>query len=595
MRMSFSRLLSVALTGLSLTAFSESAALPPLRPHPRLFANEQTFADLKARLATDEMVRVGAEHVKALSEKYLSDPLPKHGITDGRRMLSTSHDVEERVLNLAMAYRLFGDRRYLSRAEEIMVSAAEMPDWNPSHFLDVAVMSYGVATAYDWLFSDLSSDARMRIRTGLERNGVDAGLRRKGLCRGRSNWAQVCPGGVLVAALAIAEDAPEKCARIVRTVTGGLPDVMQMYRPNGSYPEGPGYWGFGTGYNVIAIAALESAYGTDFGLASQPAFRETGRYPDLMTGPSGFRFNYADCGHRRAPSWIVWWFAKRFGEPALVEPYERNAYLKNLKGVRSPMFLLYAFPRDVKAAVDLPLAWRSGGTVDVSVQRSSWEPDGRFAALKGGRATSPHGHMDGGSFVYDAKGVRWAWDLGGENYSKIEHRIGMELWRYAEGSGRYRVFRHSAAAHNTLTLDGQPHCATGTVSVVSLTDGPESESVLDLSPLFTNATKVVRRGQMLADGFRLTDEVAGLRAGAPIRWQMMTCARVTPKGVDELELRESGQVLSLRRETPSGASDWVVDEAPHGESWEQTNKGFRRISFTVPSNPSGTTFSVVFR
>ena len=121
------------------------------------------------------------------------------------------------------------------------------------------------------------------------------------------------------------------------------------------------------------------------------------------------------------------------------------------------IFFLVAFATAAAAAAELPA---------LNPHPRLFVDGGTFASLKGGKATSPHGHMDGGSFVYDAKGVRWAWDLGADNYATIEHHIGMELWNYTEGSGRYRVFRLSAAAHNTLMLDGLPHCATGSRSVV---------------------------------------------------------------------------------------------------------------------------------
>ena len=570
-----------------------------VRPHPRLFTDAAGFESVKAGIATDELVRLGAENARYVADRALGRPLPVHRVTDGRRMLSISRQACDDIMNLAMSYRLFGDRRHLEKAEEVMREVAAFKDWNPSHFLDVAVMALGVSVGYDWLYGELSPEARAAIRAGLVRNGLDAGLAKPGVRKACMNWGQVCTGGILAAALAVAEDEPEKFARMIDETRRFMPDVMKMYLPNGSYPEGPGYWHFGTSYNVMAIAMLESALGDDLGLLAQPAFRETGQYLDLMTGPSGFLFNYSDGSYKRDPTWITWWFAKRFGEPGWVEPFEREAYaarLRRRKGEEfaSPLALFYLFRRPDGVKVSLPLAWRSGGTTDLTVQRSDWTKDGRFAAFKGGKATNKHGHMDGGSFVYDAKGVRWAWDIGGENYAKIEHVIGLELWRYEEGSPRYRIFRIGPFSHNTLTLDGLPHSATGDVRVLSLKGGTRSEAALDLTPLFTNATRVVRRGLMLADGFRIADSVEGLRAGAPIRWAMMTKAQVSRDG-DGLVLSEGGKTLCVTRDVPPGASAWSVVENPHGEEWETPNEGFRQISFTVPSVPSGVEFCVTFR
>ena len=583
----------------SLVAIGLYAANPAAKPHPRLFTDAKGFEEVKARMAGDELTRLGVESARFMAEKALKRPLPEWKVLDGRRMLGTSHAVSTDILNLAMAYRLFGDRRHLEKAESLMRTVAAFENWNPSHFLDVAVMAMGVAIGYDWLYDDLSPEARAAIRAGLVKNGLDAGLAKPGVRRACMNWGQVCTGGILAAALAVAEDEPEKCARILDETKQFMPGVMKMYRPNGSYPEGPGYWHFGTGYNAAAIAMLESALGDDLGLTSQPAFRETGMYLDLVTGPSGYTFNYSDCSPTRNPSWITWWFAKRFGEPAWVEPFEREAYtarLKKHKGTAdaSPLALFFLFPQPKDVKVTLPLAWRSDGTTDIVVQRSDWTKDGRFAAFKGGKATNKHAHMDGGSFVYDAKSVRWAWDVGGENYAKIEHVIGMELWRYQEGSPRYDIFRIGPFSHNTIMLDGLLHNATGDVRVVSLKGGALSESTLDLTPLFTNATKVVRRGCMLADGFRIADSVKGLRSGAPIRWARMTKAKVSRDGGD-LVLSQDGKTLRLSRQVPPNASDWKIEEAPHGKEWETPNKGFRQITFTVPSVLDGVNFNVTFR
>ena len=45
---------------------------------------------------------------------------------------------------------------------------------------------------------------------------------------------------------------------------------MVGYGPDGGYPEGFGYWGYGTSFQVMLIAALESAFGTDNGGSPKP-------------------------------------------------------------------------------------------------------------------------------------------------------------------------------------------------------------------------------------------------------------------------------------------------------------------------------------
>lgn len=59
--------------------------------------------------------------------------------------------------------------------------------------------------------------------------------------------------------------------------------------------------------------------------------------------------------------------------------------------------------------------------------------------------------MDAGSFVYEKNGVRWAMDLGMQNYFSLESK-GVDLWNQSQEGQRWDVFRLNNMAHNTLTI-----------------------------------------------------------------------------------------------------------------------------------------------
>ena len=66
---------------------------------------------------------------------------------------------------------------------------------------------------------------------------------------------------------------------------------------------------------------------------------------------------------------------------------------------------------------DLPRATVYRG-VDVAFLRSAWgDPNAIFVGFKGGDNKANHSHLDLGSFVLDALGVRWALDLGSDDYN----------------------------------------------------------------------------------------------------------------------------------------------------------------------------------
>ena len=567
--------------------------------HPRLFADADGFARIKARIGSDELVALAAEHVRAAADLMLPLP-PSKRIKQGKRLLGVSRAALYRIATLAMAYRLYGKRAHLDRAVAELRAVCAFEDWNPSHFLDVGEMSLAVAVGYDWLYADLDAATRKEIAAGLRRCGLDASLQKLWWIRAHNNWGQVCHAGILAAALALAEENPADAARYVQRAVDCLPLSMKALAPNGNYPEGPGYWSYGMHFNVIAIALLEGALGSDFGLASKPGFREAGFYPDIVTGPSGHTFNYADGGSGRGTHPALWWFAKRFKSPGILR-YRELANFKAYaaqrdrriasRGHRLFPFVLFWLdvPQSSGGPSRLPLVWDGQGPVPITIQRSSWNDDeALFVGLKGGSPSGPHGHMDGGSFVMDTKDVRWAVDLGAESYYEIEKR-GMNLWSGAQSSDRWKIFRLSTWGHNVLMLDGCQQNVKGSARVMRVRAEPPSEVALDLSTLYTNATEVLRSGKMSADGrsYVLNDVVRGFRPGGEVRWSMITRAEAQVEGA-ALVLKQKGQTMRLVQ-TGRDTGAWSVVPAKGPNEWDSPNAGCSQITFTVEADASGET------
>ena len=567
------------------------------RPHPRLFADADGFARVKARIGSDELVKLAAEHVRTVADA-LVPTTPSKRIKEGKRLLGVSRTALYRIATLAMAYRLYGNRTHLDRAVAEMRAVCAFEDWNPSHFLDVGEMSLAVAVGYDWLYGDLDEATRREIAAGLRRCGLDASQMKLWWIRAHNNWGQVCHAGILAAALALAEENPADAARYVQRAVDCLPISMKALAPNGSYPEGPGYWSYGMHFNVIAIALLESALGSDFGLASKPGFREAGNYPDLVTGPSGLTFNYADGGSGRGTHPALWWFAKRFKSPEVLRYREldnfkayaarRDKRILGKGGHRLfPFVLFWLETPEAGTPSRLPLVWDGQGPVPITIQRSSWNDDeGLFVGLKGGSPSGPHGHMDGGSFVMDTKGVRWAVDLGAEGYYGIERR-GMNLWSNAQNSDRWKIFRLSTWGHNVLMLDGCQQDVKGSAKVVRVRAEPPSEVALDLSTLYTNATEVLRDGKMSADGrsYVLHDVVRGFRPGGEVRWSMLTGAEAQVDGT-AVVLKQKGQTMRLAQ-TGRDRGAWSVMPATGPNEWDSPNRGCSQLTFKVKADSTG--------
>lgn len=189
--------------------------------------------------------------------------------------------------------------------------------------------------------------------------------------------------------------------------------------------------------------------------------------------------------------------------------------------------------------------------------------------------------------MLDRDGVRWAEDIGSDNYHRIEQVIGMDLWDGHAGSRRWSVYRLGVRSHNTLMIGDEDQTVSGVAQVLSVETGALSRVTLDLTPAYASARRVIRRGEILAGrNYRLADTIEGVKAGTPVRWAMMTKADVAVEG-DRVVLTRDGKRLVLTRKVPAGASAWKVEESPHLHEWEDANAGYRQLTFTVPFPSAG--------
>jgi hypothetical protein len=112
----------------------------------------------------------------------------------GKRLLSVSRQVLERVLMWSYAYLVTDDVSYAQRAEKEMLASAAFENWNPSHFLDVAEMTTALALGYDWLYDALSEQAREVIAQAILQKGIlgAENERQMWFYKSNHNWNQVC-------------------------------------------------------------------------------------------------------------------------------------------------------------------------------------------------------------------------------------------------------------------------------------------------------------------------------------------------------------------------------------------------------------------
>ncbi len=143
-----------------------------LKPgHPRLMMDANTLARIKKQIDQDTVAAKTYRRIRREVKETLAKKPSEYSIPDGRRLLSTSRRVKERVRQLAFVYLMEGEKPYLERAWAELEAAAQFKNWNPDHFLDTAEMTYAFAVGYDWLYDHWTEDQRHILRKAIIEKG----------------------------------------------------------------------------------------------------------------------------------------------------------------------------------------------------------------------------------------------------------------------------------------------------------------------------------------------------------------------------------------------------------------------------------------
>ena len=126
-----------------------------LLQHPRLLFSKQEEQRIRDLFGTEPLLDSLYVGLMKEAERLLLVPPqedPRREIKNTKDILPISREQVYRMVNLALAYRLSGDRRFAEKAEKELVHVCNFPDWDPIHYLDVAEMTTAVAIGYDWLY-----------------------------------------------------------------------------------------------------------------------------------------------------------------------------------------------------------------------------------------------------------------------------------------------------------------------------------------------------------------------------------------------------------------------------------------------------------
>ncbi|HCY41582.1 MAG TPA: heparinase [Prolixibacteraceae bacterium] len=586
-------LLLTCFSGISFAQQSISVETITDKQHPRILLLKGEERQIEQSIAGNPIWKKMHEAILLESNNIIALP-PVERIQIGRRLLDKSREALRRIFHLSYAWRMTGEQKYFDRCEKEMLAIAKFSDWNPSHFLDVGEMTMAVAIGYDWLYPNLSAESKKIIRDAIVYKGIYPSLDPKynSWHRVVNNWNQVCNAGMTYGALAVAEDHPGLSKIIIDRALNSIPLSMDEYKPDGAYPEGYGYWGYGTSFNVMFLSAVETAFDSDFGLNSTPGFLQTAVFLQNMTGVVGPSFNWGDSGSGGDLSPAMFWFAQKNNDPSQLwveKTYlQRDDFSRFTRDRLLPAIMIWGkdLPLD-KVSEPKVKAWKGQGANPLDMMRTSWtDPNAIYLGFKVGSPSVNHGHMDIGSFIMEADGVRWASDFGMQSYESLESK-GMNIFGRTQDAQRWTIFRLNNFPHNTLTIDNQLQVVKGYAKIDQFSDNPDfMYAVSDISSVYEGQLASAKRGVAIVDQkfVVVSDELTAENKATTVRWTMMTTG--TPKlGKNSITLTKDGKTLHLKVNTSAKVTmkTWSTEPTT---TYDAPNPGTTLVGFEMQLKPN---------
>lgn len=566
------------------------------KSQPRLVVDEENLRNLRNKIKTDQLIRNIYEVIKHHAALVLESDLITLDIPDNpnsqQNQLGISRNFLYRINMLAMVYLLEERSDVLQRINDEVTAACNFPSWNPRHFLDVGEMSLAISLALDWTHGDLPASTIELAKNALINKGImpswPASGETPGWVTSSNNWNQVCNAGMIAASISVADMKPELAAKTIHRSIDGMNYALEAYAPDGVYPEGAIYWGYGTQFSVVTAAIFESAFGTDFGLADFPGFKESAVFRVLSTAPTNKLYNYADCGEEPEgyTNFTLSWFANKTGNKnylnsrELMLPPEEMEKVSRLAGAG----IVWTAQFEEKETKEIPTAWKGDGINPVVIFTGEKDnPERYYLGAKGGMGSVNHGNMDAGSFIFELDGVRWVIDPGNQGYGPLE-RAGFNLWGRCQECERWKLLTKNNFGHSTISVNDELHKVDGLAKIVDFKKGDHPEAKIDLTPTFEGQLKNVSR-RFVKDSPRslvIEDHIEISEATEWITWQLMTQADVEIVEGGAV-LRQDGKVLYLKNLSHPQLMTSLISLDPPPLKYDKELVGLKRIEIRIPA------------
>lgn len=561
--------------------------------HPRLLFSKQEEQRVRDLFGTEPLLDSLRASLMREAERLLLVPPqedPRRKIKNTKDILPVSREQVYRMVNLALAYRLSGDRRFAEKAERELIHVCNFSDWDPVHYLDVAEMTTAVAIGYDWLYDVLAPSTRQLVVHSIKTKALDLVVEEyktgnaDSWAKRETNWNVVCNTGMVLGALAIEEHYPELAKHIIGEAVRYIPNCLKHFAPDGVCYEGPAYWGYTNMYLSLLLKALNDNLGEDFGISEMVGVDKSVLYYMHSTSPSGKIFNFANSGSTAPAAEPIYFYFSRAFNQSEVAAFYRDILSKTVQSGNYFRFYFLSIPWYDTAsspADALPKLKVYEGINDIIVFNGNRNiPNSLYLIAKTGDPDMAHQQLDIGTFIIETNGIRWTDDLGSDNYGLPG------FWDYKPDGQRWTYFRNSNFSHNTLSIDHRLQNSAGTGEIDRLDNKAAQPFVtMDMSTTYAGQSRFVYRTFRMLDDVRIlvTDSIGLQNPSQSVQWSVITSANVECKG-NTAVLKKDGKSFSLKIVSPVDAF-FTARAAKRGTEAEKPIEGYTILSASVSGEP----------
>ena len=402
------------------------------------------------------------------------------------------------------------------------------------------------------------------------------------------NHNAICNSSFIVASLSFMDIYPELCSMIVSEAIRSQEYFIDKFAPAGALLDGPAYAQICVDYEARLFSCLDMILGNSYGLEDTEGLDQIANYLQRV-GSDVASYNFGDGAAGKASSGGLLYLSKIYNQPELAERVAHDKKYANNKDLQLVSLLTWYEPNDdAGGELDVPLdsSYSVQGAL-LSLARDTYDEGQVFVGVKAGStAMAYHTHHDAGSFVYDALGFRWAYDLGSDDYN-------LTGYMQPQTEARWNIFRLRPEGHNTLVInpaDGYPFVMDSFAPFETVESKPRGmKTVVDMSAVQAKNATSAKRGFLFTDDRKslvIRDEVS-LPSKSEVYWLMYTKANAEIKE-DSIILWDKTDIskkiaIEFRSSSPGEIIYEPATPMEHcpNVAGQNTNGGYFRIMYKV--------------